>query len=76
MSTLSRQNHTGPTKTVSIVVLTFSDVQFPFNFQVIDRFSTNILIGMNFIIKYHCVPYAIDGLFLSWKSSGCGANGC
>jgi len=40
------------------IVLTFAGEQFPFFFQVIDRLSTNILIGMNFITRYNCVPYA------------------
>jgi len=34
------------------IVLTFSGEQFPFNFQAIDRLSTNILIDMNSITKY------------------------
>jgi len=31
------------------IVLTFPGEQFPFTFQVIDRLSTSILIGMSFI---------------------------
>jgi len=43
--------------------LTFAGERFSFTFQVIDRLSTNILIGMNFITRYNCVPYANKGLF-------------
>jgi len=30
---------------------------------VVDRLSTNILLGMNFILHYHCVLYANSELF-------------
>jgi len=45
------------------IVLTFAREQFPFCFQIIDQLSTNILIGINFITRYDCVPYAAKGLF-------------
>jgi len=44
-------------------VLTFAVERFPHNFQIIDRLSTNILIGVNFIRKYNCVPYVSQGVF-------------
>jgi len=45
------------------LTLTFSGEEFPFEFQVVDRLSTNILSGMNFILHYHCVPYANSEVF-------------
>jgi len=47
----------------TIIVLPFSGEQFPFSFKVIDRLSTNILIGMNIITMYNCVLYANKNLF-------------
>jgi len=45
------------------ITLNFAGKDFPFEFQVVDRLSTNILLGMNFILKYHCVPYGNDAVF-------------
>jgi len=45
------------------LVLTFAGEQFPQNFQIIKNLSTNILIGVNFIRKYNCVPYVFQGIF-------------
>jgi len=45
------------------LTFTFSGEEFPFVFQVVDRLSTNILLGMNFILHYHCVPYANREVF-------------
>jgi len=47
----------------AIITLTFTGEDFPFEFQVVDRLSTNILLGMSFILKYHCVPYANEAVF-------------
>jgi len=45
------------------IVLTFAGEKFPFCFQFINNLFTNILIGMNFITMYDCVPYANKALF-------------
>jgi len=45
------------------LTLTFSGMEFPFVFQVVDRLSTKILLGMNFILHYYCVPYAHSEVF-------------
>jgi len=45
------------------LVLTFAGEQFPQNFQVVKKFSTDILIGVNFIRKYNCVPDVSHGKF-------------
>jgi len=46
------------------MVLTFAGERFPHNFQIIERLSTNILIGVNFIRKYNCVPsLRVSGIF-------------
>jgi len=37
------------------LTLTFFGEEFPFEFQVVDRLSTNILLGINFILHYPCV---------------------
>jgi len=45
------------------ITITFAGEEFPFEFQVVERLSTNVLIGMNFILKYYRVPCANDQLF-------------
>jgi len=45
------------------LTLTFSGEEFPFVFQVVDWLSTNILLGMHFILHYHCVPYVNSEVF-------------
>jgi len=45
------------------ITSTFAGEDFVFEFEVVDRLSTNVLIGMNFILEYHCVPYANDEVF-------------
>jgi len=45
------------------LTLTFSGEEFKFEFQVVYLLSTNILLGINFILHYHCVPYANRELF-------------
>jgi len=44
-------------------ILTFAEEKFPHNFQIINNLSTNILIGVNFIRKYNCVPYVSQKVF-------------
>jgi len=34
-----------------------------FEFQEVDRLSTKVLIGMNFIPEYHCVHFSNDEVF-------------
>jgi len=57
----------GETKSTSIgftnLTLTFAGKKFQHNFQIIKNLSTNILIGVNFIRKYNCVPYVSQGIF-------------
>jgi len=45
------------------LTLTFSGEEFPYVFQVIERLSTNVLLEMNFILHYHCVPYTSSEVF-------------
>jgi len=47
----------------TILILTFAGEKFPYNFQKIKNLSTNILIGVDFIRKYNCVPYVSKGIF-------------
>jgi len=43
--------------------LTFAGEDFSFEFQAVDRLSTNVLLGMNFIRHFHCVVFANDEIF-------------
>jgi len=45
------------------LILTFAGENFPHNFQIIKNLSTNILISVNFIRKYNCVPYVSQETF-------------
>jgi len=44
-------------------VLTFAGEKFTHNFQIIYNLSNNILISVNFIRKYNCVPYVSQKVF-------------
>jgi len=62
----------GETKITAIgstnMVLTFAGEKFSHSFQIIKNLSTNILIGVNFIRKYNCVPYVSQGVFSLWDA--------
>jgi len=45
------------------LTLRFGNEEFSFIIQVINKLTTGILLGMDFILKYHCIPYASDAIF-------------
>jgi len=45
------------------ITLSFGNEEFPFTFQVRSKLTTGILLSMDFILKYHCIPYASDAIF-------------
>jgi len=48
---------------ITYLSLGFRDENFSFSFHVIDKLTPGILLGMGFILKYHCVPYLIEDIF-------------
>jgi len=57
------------------ITLSFGDENFVFKFQVVNKLSIYILLGMDFILHNNCVPFENKQLFFS-EWSGLGANGC
>jgi len=54
---------TGRQKRLKSEPLVFANEDFIVKFQVIDKLSINILLGMEFIRSNNCVPFANDGIF-------------
>jgi len=48
---------------ITYLSLGFGDENFSFSFYVIDKLAPGILLGMGFILKYHCVPYLSKAIF-------------
>jgi len=48
---------------ITNIMLSFGNEKISFSFHMIEKLTPRILLGMDFILKFHCVPYLGEAIF-------------